>query len=202
YISSLKWTRNQLFLRSRMLQQNRRVNSWNAFVSLQFYDGVKITITFLGLGRGDRFKLTAFIAQNKARLLRDYGRLTVTEKKGYNIRVLEAREAKNHTARANPKAVKHDVNAAFTSMDREVCFHLVIRLGMSFPSTLYPTNYSKDERVSLNRARPLNKLIGECRELIQAELDFILMEKNVSSKVKMNYTNYERAIVEHYGIEL
>ncbi|KAG1882373.1 hypothetical protein F4604DRAFT_1532498, partial [Suillus subluteus] len=242
YISSLKWTRNQLFLHSRMLQQNRRVNSWNAFVKARLQDANE------GLGRGDRFKLTAFIAQNKARLLRDYGRLTVAEKKGYNIRVLEAREAKNRTARANPKAVKHNVNAAFTSMDREVCFHLVIRwmalharTGMegfyvavrggiedlAEPKVFFTKKSQKfvqdvlgiepqhlglkleafiisklDERVSLNHARPLNKLIGECRELIQAELDFILMEKNVSSKVKMNYTNYERAIVERYGIEL
>jgi hypothetical protein len=28
------------------------------------------------------------------------------------------------------------------------------------------------------------------------------MEKNVSGKVRMNYTNYERAIVERYGVEL
>ncbi|KAG2114395.1 hypothetical protein DEU56DRAFT_761851 [Suillus clintonianus] len=59
-----------------------------------------------------------------------------------------------------------------------------------------------DEYVSLNCAWPLNKLISECRKLIQAELDFIWMENNVSSKVKRNYTNYECAIVEHYGIEL
>ncbi|KAG1719821.1 uncharacterized protein EDB91DRAFT_1017355, partial [Suillus paluster] len=241
YISSLKWTRNQLFLHSRMLQQNRRVNSWNAFVKARLQDANE------GLGRGDRFKLTVFIAQNKARLLRDYGRLTVAEKKGYNIRVLKAREVKNHTARANPKAVKHDVNAAFMAsyqpinykekrwMALHACtgmegFYVAVHGGiedLAEPKVFFTKKSQKfvqdvlgielqhlglkleafiiselDERVSLNHAWPLNKLIGECRELIQAELDFILMEKNVLSKVKMNYTNYERAIVEHYGIEL
>lgn len=69
-----------------------------------------------------------FIAQNKARLLRDYKRLTTAEKHAYNTRVLEARQAKSHTTRANPKAIKHDVNAAFTSMDREVRFAIVVAL--------------------------------------------------------------------------
>jgi hypothetical protein len=200
-----------------------------------------LTCCFLGLGKGDRTKLTVFIAQNKARLLRDYKRLTTVEKQAYNARILEARQAKRHTARANPKAIKHDVNAAFTSMDREVCFVTVVvlmaysnypqwmalhartgiegfyvavrggiedlaepkifftekaqkfvqdvlgiepqhlglkleafvisKLGALFFSIIpYPTDSPKDERVLLNRQRPLNKLISECRELIQDEL--------------------------------
>ncbi|KAG2062656.1 hypothetical protein BDR04DRAFT_1164841 [Suillus decipiens] len=32
---SVKWTRNQLFLRSRMLQKTRGVNSWNAFIKAE-----------------------------------------------------------------------------------------------------------------------------------------------------------------------
>ncbi|KAG2743372.1 hypothetical protein P692DRAFT_201688353, partial [Suillus brevipes Sb2] len=248
---SLKWTRNQLFLRSCMLQQTRRVNSWNAFVKARLQDANE------GLGRGDRLKLTAFIAENKARLLRDYGRLTVAEKQAYNVDVLKSREAKNRTARANPKAVKHDMNAAFTSMDREVrtwgaslCaeeskgarwmalhartgmegFYVAVRGGIEDlvePKIFFTERSQKfvqdvlgiepqhlglkleafvisklDERVTLNRQRPLNKLISDCRELIQDELEFFLMEKNVSGKVRMNYTNYERAIVERYGVEL
>jgi len=71
-----------------------------------------------------------FIAQNKARLLRDYKRLTITEKQAYNTHLLKARQAKSHTARANPKAIKHDVNAAFTSMDRKVHFAIVVVLWL------------------------------------------------------------------------
>ncbi|KAG2028508.1 hypothetical protein BDR03DRAFT_842211, partial [Suillus americanus] len=110
---SVKWTRNQLFLRSRMLQKTRGVNSWNAFVKARLKDENE------GQCRGDRTKLTAFIAENKATLLRDYRKLTFAEKQAYNACVLEDRQEKNRTARSNPKAVKHDVNAAFTSMDRE-----------------------------------------------------------------------------------
>jgi hypothetical protein len=87
-----------------------------------------LTCCFLGLGKGDRTKLMVFIAQNKARLLQDYKRLTTIEKQAYNARILEARQAKRHTACANPKAIKHDVNAAFISMDREVCFVIVVVL--------------------------------------------------------------------------
>jgi hypothetical protein len=65
-------------------------------VGPQFYDRIKLALTFLGLGRGDRLKLMAFIAENKARLLRDYGRLTVAEKQAYNVDVL------SQTPRSNP----------------------------------------------------------------------------------------------------
>ncbi|KAG1863676.1 hypothetical protein F4604DRAFT_1929077 [Suillus subluteus] len=37
----------------------------------------------------------------------------------YNAQVLEARKKKNQVAQANPKAILHDVNATFTSMDHE-----------------------------------------------------------------------------------
>ncbi|KAG1877382.1 hypothetical protein F4604DRAFT_1540977, partial [Suillus subluteus] len=193
FCRSVKWTRNQLFLRSTMLQRNRCVNSWNTFVKAQ------LEAENEGLDRGDRTKLTAFIAQNKTMLLRDYHKLTLAEKQAYNARVLKDRQAKNRTARANPKAVKHDVNAAFTSMDREWMalhartvmegFYVVVRGGIEDLT---------------EPKRPLNKLISECRELIQDTLEFILMEKNVSGKIKikMNYTNYERTIVEHHGVEL
>jgi hypothetical protein len=116
-----------------MLQKTRGVNSWNAFVKARLKDEnegqcnnlicevtLVLTNLSLGLGRGDRTKLTAFIAENKATLLRDYRKLTFAEKQAYNACVLEDRQEKNRTARSNPKAVKHDVNAAFTSMDREV----------------------------------------------------------------------------------
>lgn len=75
---------------------------------------------YLGLEKGERIKLTKFIAENNASLLRDYGRLTVAEKQAYNVQLLQARQEKRSAARANPKAIRHDMNAAFTSMDREV----------------------------------------------------------------------------------
>ncbi|KAG2067455.1 hypothetical protein BDR04DRAFT_974406, partial [Suillus decipiens] len=258
---SVKWTRNQLFLHSCMLQKTRGVNSWNAFIKAE------LKAENEGLGRGDRTKITAFIAENKATLLRDYCKLTFTKKQAYNACVLEDCQAKNHTAHVNPKAIKHDVNAAFTLMDHEVCRAILIILSLLLPP-LHTTNvteiYSQwmalhartglegfyvavrsgiedlaepkiffteksqkfvhdvlgiepqhlglkleafvisklDEHVTLNRQRPLNKLISECRELIQDNLEFILMEKNISGKVKMNYTNYERTIVECHSIEL
>ncbi|KAG1727099.1 hypothetical protein EDD22DRAFT_789375 [Suillus occidentalis] len=201
FCRSVKWTRSQLFLRSAMLQRNRRVNSWNAFVK------ARLEAKNEGLDRGDRTKLTAFIAQNKATLLQDYCKLTLAEKQAYNAHVLEDCQAKNRTACANPKAIKHDMNAAFTSMDREWMalhartglegFYVAVRGGiedLAEPKIFFTEKSQK--------FRPLNKLISECHELIQDTLEFILMEKNVSGKIKMNYTNYERAIVERHGVEL
>ncbi|KAG2336049.1 hypothetical protein BDR05DRAFT_1006216 [Suillus weaverae] len=231
---SVKWTRSQLFLRSAMLQRNRHVNSWNAFVK------ARLEAENEGLGQGDRTKLTAFIAQNKAMLLRDYRKLTFAEKQAYNAHVLEDRQAKNCTACANPKAVRHDVNAAFTLMDCEWMalhartglegFYVAVHGGiedLAEPKIFFMEKSQKfvqdvlgvepqhlglkleafvvsklDERTALNCQQPLNKLISECRELIQDNLEFILMEKNVSGKIKMNYMNYERAIVECHSVEL
>ncbi|KAG1811156.1 uncharacterized protein BJ212DRAFT_1465896 [Suillus subaureus] len=232
-----------------MLQKTRGVNSWNAFVKARLKDENE------GQCRGDRTKLTAFIAENKATLLQDYCKLTFAEKQAYNVCVLKDRQEKNCTAHSNPKAVKHDVNAAFTFMDCEVCrntttntteiypqwmalhactglegFYVAVCGGiedLAEPKIFFTEKSQKfvwdvlgiepqhlglkleafmisklDEHVTLNRQQPLNKLISECRELIQDNLEFILMEKNMSGKVKMNYTNYEHAIVERHGVEL
>ncbi|KAG1838771.1 hypothetical protein F4604DRAFT_1600049 [Suillus subluteus] len=50
--------------------------------------------------------------------------------------------------------------------------------------------------------KSLNQLVSECWMLIQDELDFILRKNKLANHAKMNYTNYEHAIVEHYGVEL
>ncbi|KAG2113392.1 Alpha/Beta hydrolase protein [Suillus discolor] len=52
------------------------------------------------------------------------------------------------------------------------------------------------------RQRPLNKLISDCRTMIQEELDSISLENNIKSSIKMNYTNYERNIVERRNFVL
>ncbi|KAG1880937.1 hypothetical protein F4604DRAFT_1922561 [Suillus subluteus] len=110
---SLKWMHNQLFLRSRMLRQQHGVNSWNAFVRAKHKEANE------DLEKGERIKLTQFIADNKTELVRAHSKLTFTEKRAYNMQVLEARQQRNRITHANPKATIHDVNATFTSMDRE-----------------------------------------------------------------------------------
>jgi hypothetical protein len=60
----------------------------------------------------------------------------VAEKRVYNAQVLQARQEKSSAARANPKAVWHDMNAAFTSMDREVgaaCSLVICRHSLHVP---------------------------------------------------------------------
>ncbi|KAG1820596.1 uncharacterized protein BJ212DRAFT_1478697 [Suillus subaureus] len=80
-----------------------------------------------GLKKGERIKLTKFITENKASLLCAYGWLTVAKKQAHNAQVLQAHQEKRSAARANPKAIWHDMNAAFTSMDHEwtaLCAHM------------------------------------------------------------------------------
>ncbi|KAG2070572.1 hypothetical protein BDR04DRAFT_1018585, partial [Suillus decipiens] len=116
---SLKWTHNQLFLRSRMLHQQHGVNSWNTFFQAKHKEANE----GMNLEKGEQIKLTQFIADNKAELVRAHSKLTFTEKRAYNMQVLEACQQRNRITHANPKATVHDVNATFACMDHEVSFH-------------------------------------------------------------------------------
>jgi hypothetical protein len=78
--------------------------------------------------KGEHFKLTEFITQNKTELDRTYSKLTIAQKQVYKGQILEVHEKKQWTAQANPKAVRHDINASLALMDRKVCsicFHLL-----------------------------------------------------------------------------
>ncbi|KAG0695486.1 hypothetical protein DFH29DRAFT_880018 [Suillus ampliporus] len=100
---SLKWTRSQLFLKSRLLQQQQ----------------AQLKEANEDREKGEHFKLMEFIAQNKTELLHAYSKLTFAQKQVYKGQILKARENKQQTTQANPKAVQHDMNASMASMDRE-----------------------------------------------------------------------------------
>ncbi|KAG2090930.1 hypothetical protein BD769DRAFT_1395678 [Suillus cothurnatus] len=221
--NSLKWTRSQLFLMSRLLQQQQGVNLWNGFVRAQLKEANE------DREKGERFKLTEFIAQNKTELDCTYSKLTVVQEQVYKGQILEAHEKKQWTARANPKAVQHDINASLASMDHEG-FYIAVRGGiedLSEPKVFFTQKAEKfikdilhmepwhlglklesyvisglDEGVTPNCQRPLNKIISECHTFIQDALKSILLKKNIKCSVKMNYTNYECKIVERHGVEL
>jgi hypothetical protein len=57
-----------------------------------------------GCEKGDRIKLTKFIAENRDELIREHSQLTPAEKQALNGDVVEARRRKSQAARANPKA--------------------------------------------------------------------------------------------------
>ncbi|KAG1850405.1 hypothetical protein F4604DRAFT_1542256, partial [Suillus subluteus] len=187
---SLKWTHNQLFLRSRMLRQQCGVNSWNAFVRAKHKEANEGT----NLEKGERIKLTQFIADNKTELVCAHSKLTFAEKRAYNMQVLEARQQRNQITRANPKATIHDVNATFTSMDREV---LTLIFIWSFLKLM-----SRADQHTAHRQRPLNKLISECHTFIQEGLNSIALENNIQHPITMNYTNYEQKMVERRSFAL
>ncbi|KAI6022984.1 hypothetical protein BKA83DRAFT_4013356, partial [Pisolithus microcarpus] len=181
---SLNWTRVQLLLKSQNLRDRRRVNSWNAFISSKLREA----------NAGDRVKLTQFVARNKDDLLVAYKNLTPTQQEAYNTEVRVARDTKVRVVRSNPKAVSHTVTAAFANMDREVT--------LLFSLTCSHLDYNVNVATATKYQCPLNKLVSECRALIQEELDYLLTKKKVTVNVKMNYTNYERQIVERYGVML
>ena len=127
---SLEWTKSQLYL-SKHIRDRRRVNSWNAFLKAKLHEanaGKSLKNPALSIdhchytGRevGARYKLTEFIAKNKAELLKAYCGLSLAEKQAYNGSVIAARATKVRVVRSNPKSVVHAVSSAFSKMDQQV----------------------------------------------------------------------------------
>ncbi|KAI5981431.1 hypothetical protein EDC04DRAFT_2617403 [Pisolithus marmoratus] len=160
-----------------------------------------------GHDQGDHVKLTQFVAQNKIDLQVAYKNLTPVQQEAYNAKwtalcaqtglegfyiavqgtVEDLSEPKLFFT---PKAE----NFVWTVLDIEP-HHLALHLESWAVSGI-------DMPAMTKRQCPLNKLISECRSLIQEELDYLLTKKKVKAKVKMNYTNYEHQIVECYGVML
>jgi hypothetical protein len=121
---TLKWTCTQLFLNS-VFRERRRVNTWNAFLK------EKLREANSGCGKGDHFKLPAFVARYKNELLAEYQKLTPVQKQGMIAKVQVARAAKAPPAHANPKAVNQAITAAFSRMDQEVWLSFLMLTGNS-----------------------------------------------------------------------
>ncbi|KAI5985797.1 hypothetical protein EDD15DRAFT_2128617, partial [Pisolithus albus] len=233
---SLKWTKTQLFLTTR-LRDRRHVNSWNGFLK------AKLREANAGREVGQRLRLTNFIAQNRQELLAAYSLLTIDQKQAYNNAVVAVRAAAVPTARSNPKSVSQVVSLAFSKMDQQVnqyargilqnmliwtglCaqtglegFYIAVRgtvEDLSEPKVFFTEKAEKFVRNVLGieprhlalrleswvvnvpaapkHQRPLNKLVSECRTIIQEELGKFLFQ--------MNYINYEKQIVEKLGVAL
>lgn len=69
---------------------------------------------------GERYRLPDFVTKKGSSLKRQYHKLSVVEKKNLTKDIEAVREQRVKVRRANPKAAQHDVNAAFSSMEREV----------------------------------------------------------------------------------
>lgn len=85
---------------------------------------LRVTLTSsLDREAGNRYRLPEFVAQKGSSLKREYQKLSETEKKKLTKEIETVREQRIKISRANPKAVQHDVNAAFSNMENEVsCF--------------------------------------------------------------------------------
>ncbi|KAG1837230.1 hypothetical protein DFJ58DRAFT_734500 [Suillus subalutaceus] len=214
---SLKWTHSQLFLKSRMSQQRQGVNSWNGFIKAKLREENEDRKC------GDRIKLTQFIAENKDELLEAYSHLMFAEKRAYNT------EAKRHDINATFTTMDHEWMALCARTGTEgfyVAVHGSIE-DLSEPKVFFTQkveNFVKevlhvkprhlglkleafvvsglDENTIITYQCPLNKLVSDCRTIIQEELESIALEKNIKKAVQMNYVNYEHNIVEHCGVAL
>ncbi|KAI5988572.1 hypothetical protein EDD15DRAFT_2172349, partial [Pisolithus albus] len=110
---SLKWTKTQLFLTTR-LRDHRHVNSWNGSLK------AKLREANAGREVGQWLRLTNFIVQNRQELLAAYSLLTIDQKQAYNNAIVAACAAAVPTARSNHKSVSQVVSSAFSKMDKQV----------------------------------------------------------------------------------
>ncbi|KAF8836262.1 hypothetical protein BDN67DRAFT_911511, partial [Paxillus ammoniavirescens] len=179
----------------------RCVNSWNTFLKEKLHDANN------DHKPGNHFKLPQFVAQHKDELLREYQKLTPAQQPALNVKVHTAREAKVPTTWANPKAINHLVSTAFLTMDHDWTA-LCLKTGMEgFFMAVHGSieDYTELKLFFTEKAKkfqPLNKLISNCHTAIQDGLDDILLEKNIKTNIKMNYTNYECQIMERFSIAL
>ncbi|KAG2033290.1 hypothetical protein BDR03DRAFT_844459, partial [Suillus americanus] len=194
---SKRWTRRQLYLGGQTVRRSRHPNAWNAFVHQRLDDINE------GLSKGNRWKLPEFIESHKETLRNNYARLSCTQKNNYEVEIIKMHANKQCMVHDNPRAVQRDMQATFAAMDQEVLSYFLRR---SFSDRHIIQWTAICSRLGVEgfyvAKKSLNQLVSECRTLIQDELDFILHENKLANHTKMNYTNYERAIVEHYGVEL
>ncbi|KAG2031022.1 hypothetical protein BDR03DRAFT_837738, partial [Suillus americanus] len=191
------WTRRQLYLGGQTVRHSRRPNAWNAFVCQRLDDINE------GLSKGNRWKLTEFIESHKETLRNNYARLSHAQKNNYEVEIIKMCADKQRMVRDNPRAVQRDMQATFAAMDQEVLSYF-LHCSFSDRHIIQWTAICSHLGVEgfYVAKKSLNQLVSECWTLIQDELDFILRENKLANHAKMNYTNYERAIVEHYGVEL
>ncbi|KAH7917836.1 hypothetical protein BV22DRAFT_968483, partial [Leucogyrophana mollusca] len=192
-----RWTKRQLYLGGNISRQHRRPSAWNAFVRdkmIEHNNGGYILLVYEPPCRavGERYKLAKFITENKKVLKAEYAKLTYAQKSALALKLVKVRFEKSRIARDNPRAIHRDMVSTFACMNQEV---LLL-------SQAWVSRFNENISSSQTRARPLVKLISDCRNHLQEELDDILREQGNIKGAKMNYTNYEGKIVERYGVAL
>ena len=95
-----------------------KVSRW---VLLSFF-GSSSHAGILGLPKGERWKLTDFIASCKGTLQHDFAQLSEVHKSNYVTRLTQEGARKQAIVRDQPKAVQRKMSAAFDAMDKEVYF--------------------------------------------------------------------------------
>ncbi|KAG1736434.1 uncharacterized protein EDB91DRAFT_1028783, partial [Suillus paluster] len=188
------WTRRQLFLGGQTVCHRRRPNAWNVFVRQRLNDINEGTC----LSKGDRWKLTEFIDSHNETLCVDYARLSRAQKNALEVEIMKMRASKQCMVRDNPKAVQRDMQATFAAMDQETRPRSLCEPFWILSLGAWP----EDVSAMSTQKKSLNKLISECQTHIQDELDFIMRENKLADHMKMNYNNYEHAIVEHHSVVL
>ncbi|KAI6000027.1 hypothetical protein EDD15DRAFT_2145567, partial [Pisolithus albus] len=226
---SLKWTRVQL-LKSQNLRDRRRINSWNAFIRAKLrkanagHDrGDRVILTQFVARNKDDLRVAY---KNLTPAQQEAYNAEVRVARDTKVMVVRSNpKAVSHTVSAAFANMDREWTALCAQTGLEG-FYIAIRgtvEDLPEPKVFFTQKAENFVRTVLDiephrlalrleswvvsglgmtkHQRPLNKLISECRALIQEELDYILTKK-VSTNVKMNYTNYERRIVERYGVML
>ncbi|KAG1785798.1 uncharacterized protein HD556DRAFT_1201250, partial [Suillus plorans] len=185
---SLKWTRAQLN-GGRLTRQRRKASAWNAFVR------AKLNRANETRGPGERYRLPAYISAHYAELQQTYARLSESEKKKLRLGIDDLRAMRVNIVRSNPKALLKDVNSTFNTMEKEVF--------ISEATCSWVCIIGEESSRSATQRLPLSKLVSLSRKNIQDGLDNILQKNRLASKkIKMNYENYEKNIVEVYAVAI
>ncbi|KAG1853524.1 hypothetical protein F4604DRAFT_1548900, partial [Suillus subluteus] len=186
---SLKWTRAQLN-GGRLTRQRRKASAWNAFVS------AKLNKANETRAPGKRYRLPAYISAHYAQLQQTYACLSESEKKKLQLGIDDLRTMRVNIVRSNPKALLKDVNSTFNTMEKEHFHEAKVFLTAKAKSFIKDVLHFEPKHLALKFDVVL------CYGLMRGA-DSILQENNLASKkVQMNYENYEKNIIEVYGVAI
>ena len=77
---------------------------------------------------GTRYKLTEFVAENSTALQEKYQQLSTEDRRKLVDRIVVLRKERGKVKRANPMAIRHDINMSFDAIGQEVCVSLDVLL--------------------------------------------------------------------------
>ncbi|KAI5990791.1 hypothetical protein EDC04DRAFT_2614047 [Pisolithus marmoratus] len=146
---------------------------------------------------GEQLRLMNFIVQNRQELPAAYRLLTIAQKQAYNDAIMTAHAAKVPSAHSNPKSISQWMGlCAETGLEG---FYIAVHGTVEDLSE--PRVFSQKRQKTLCLESWVCPNIND-HSISWSLTEFILTTNGIKGNSQINYTNYEKQIVEKLGVVL